>query len=37
MGLTVVAIKAIKQTISKVFTVTCVDVFVQIEQSSCAI
>ena len=30
-------IKAIKHKISKVLTVTCVDVFVQIEQSSCAI
>ena len=37
MCLTVVAIKAIKYKIAKVFTVACVDVFVQIEQSSCAI
>ena len=31
------AIKAIKHKISKVITVTCVDLFVQIEQSSCTI
>ena len=31
------AIKAIKHKISKVFTVTCADVFVQIQQSSCTI
>ena len=31
------AIKAIKHKISKVFTVMCVDMFIQIEQSSCTI
>ena len=31
------AIKAILHKISKVFTVTCVDMFLQIKQSSCTI
>ena len=33
MCLTVFEIKTIKHKISKVFTVTCVDVFIQFEQS----